>query len=171
MFLFRGWHSSMLWIFQKWQFDKGFEFLIYMYIYIWYQNSERERERSDIWYVHIYISQEWDIATKLPSVEPFCTHILKPVRKFTRELRVFLGVYMLKGCMDKSVRPKMVLVYPNLKTIEMFILKWFGNLRWNKKVHHPKSHAANKKNVKSESQELDTRPITRSGGALTILQT
>ena len=32
-------------------------------------------------------------------------------------------------------------------------------------MHHPKSHAANKKNVKSELQELDTRPITRSGGS------
>lgn len=68
-----------------------------MYMYIYLISKWRERERAvifDTYSTYIYTAKVTDIATKLPSVEPFCTHILKPARKFTRELPVFLGVCM-----------------------------------------------------------------------------
>ena len=150
----------------KMTFDKGFEYMIYMYI--WYQNRERERAVLFDTYIYIYIYRKSDryrheIAVGWTVLHPH----LEACSRIHSRVASFPGCLHAERCMDKSVRPKMVLVYPNLKTIEMFILKWFGNLRWNKKVpskmNHPKSHAAKKKNVKSESQELDTRSITRAG--------
>ena len=77
--LYRGWHSSMLWIFQTWQVTKVSNIMIYMYI--WYQNRERERAVIFDTYIYIYIYLKSDRNCR--RLNRFCTHILKPVRKKT----------------------------------------------------------------------------------------
>lgn len=80
---YRGWHSSMLLIFQTWVLTKVSN--------IWYTciyDIKIERERAVLFdtyiYIYIYTSQEWQISPRnCRRLNRFCTHILKPVRKKT----------------------------------------------------------------------------------------
>ena len=122
--LYWGLHSFMLLIFQTWPLTKVSN--------IWYTciydiKIEREREQYYLIRTYIYISRVTEIAV---GWTVFAHTSWSPFEKKHSRVASFPGCLHAERCMDKSVRPKMVLVYPNLKTIEMFILKWFGNLRW-----------------------------------------